>query len=106
MGKAAVLSEFEKGPIAMVLRLAASFSETSQLVGYTWPAVFSTFVQWINDKENSSRHLAVGLPTIINLHLTMFKIKRSITISPRVAEQYNVNFHSLTQQQTGECLAW
>lgn len=65
MGKAADLSEFDRGQIVMARRLGTSISETARLVGCSRPAVVSTYEKWLNDGETSSRRHGVGRPCVI-----------------------------------------
>ncbi|GBN62256.1 hypothetical protein AVEN_3795-1 [Araneus ventricosus] len=55
MGKAADLSEFDRGQIAMARRLGTSVTETAQLVGCSRSAAVSIHAKWINDGDTSSR---------------------------------------------------
>ncbi|GBO15963.1 hypothetical protein AVEN_31177-1 [Araneus ventricosus] len=49
MGKAADLSEFDRGQIVMARRLGTSITETVRLVGCSRYAVVSIHAKWIND---------------------------------------------------------
>ncbi|GBM76976.1 hypothetical protein AVEN_161458-1 [Araneus ventricosus] len=67
MGKAAALSEFDKGRIVMARRIGTSITETAQLVGCSRSAVVSIHTKWINDGDTSSRRQGegVGHPCVI-----------------------------------------
>ncbi|GBN23389.1 Transposable element Tc1 transposase [Araneus ventricosus] len=65
MGKAADLSEFDRGQIVMARRLGTSITETARLVGCTRSAVVSIHEKWINDGDTSSRRQGVGRPSVI-----------------------------------------
>ncbi|GBN19852.1 hypothetical protein AVEN_114560-1 [Araneus ventricosus] len=73
MGKAADLSEFDRGKIVMARRLGTSSTETTRLIGCSRYAVVS--IQWINDGDTSSRRQGVGRPRI-------FKEKRTSETVP------------------------
>ncbi|GBN96089.1 hypothetical protein AVEN_139060-1 [Araneus ventricosus] len=64
MGKAADLSEFDRGQIVMARRLRTSIAETARLVG-SRSAVVSIHAKWINDGDTSSRRQGVGRPRVI-----------------------------------------
>ncbi|GBM89131.1 hypothetical protein AVEN_153754-1 [Araneus ventricosus] len=53
MGKAADLSEFDRGQIVMARRLGTSITETARLVGCARSAVVSIHVKWINDGDTA-----------------------------------------------------
>ncbi|GBM24448.1 hypothetical protein AVEN_41096-1 [Araneus ventricosus] len=55
MGKAADVSEFDRGQIVMVRRLGTSIAETARLVGCSRSAVVSIHAKWINGGDTSSR---------------------------------------------------
>ncbi|GBN56628.1 hypothetical protein AVEN_264037-1 [Araneus ventricosus] len=65
MGKAAHLSEFDRGQIVMAQRLGTSITETARLVGCSRSAVVSIQEKWINDGDTSSRRQDVGRPRVI-----------------------------------------
>ncbi|GBM75942.1 hypothetical protein AVEN_125348-1 [Araneus ventricosus] len=65
MGKAADLSEFDRGQIVMARRLGTSITETARLVGCSRSAVVSIHAKWINDGDTSSRRQGVGRPHVI-----------------------------------------
>ncbi|GBM76409.1 Transposable element Tc1 transposase [Araneus ventricosus] len=65
MGKAANLSEFDRGQIALVRRLGSSITETARLVGFSRSAVVSIHAKWINDGDTSSRLQGVDRPRVI-----------------------------------------
>ncbi|GBL84506.1 hypothetical protein AVEN_117248-1 [Araneus ventricosus] len=65
MGKAANLSEFDRGQIVMAQILGTSITEIARLVGCSRSAVVSIHAKWINDGETSSRRQGVGRPRVI-----------------------------------------
>ncbi|GBM33763.1 hypothetical protein AVEN_47058-1 [Araneus ventricosus] len=65
MGKAADLSEFDRGQIVMARRLGTSITETALLVGCSRSAVVSIHAKWINDGDTSSRGQRVCRPRVI-----------------------------------------
>ncbi|GBL89354.1 hypothetical protein AVEN_225876-1 [Araneus ventricosus] len=65
MGKAAILSKFDRGQIVMALRLGTSITETARMVGCSRFAVVSIHAKWINDSDTSSRRQGVGHPRVI-----------------------------------------
>ncbi|GBM53728.1 hypothetical protein AVEN_159535-1 [Araneus ventricosus] len=65
MGKAADLSEFDRGQIVMAERLGTSITETARLVGCSRSAVVSIHAKWINEGDTSSRRQSVGHQRII-----------------------------------------
>ncbi|GBM26785.1 hypothetical protein AVEN_127745-1 [Araneus ventricosus] len=65
MGKAADLSEFDRGQIVMARRLGTIITETARLVGCSRSAVVSIHAKWINDGDTSSRHQGVCRPLVI-----------------------------------------
>ncbi|CAL1297709.1 unnamed protein product [Larinioides sclopetarius] len=65
MGKAAGLSDFDRGQIAMARRLGTSIFETARLVGCSLSTVVSTYAKWMNFGETSSRRHGVGRPHAI-----------------------------------------
>ncbi|GBO01000.1 hypothetical protein AVEN_229395-1 [Araneus ventricosus] len=65
MGKAADLSEFERGQIVMARRLGTSITDTARLVGCSRSAVVSFHAKRINDGDTSSRRQGVGRPRVI-----------------------------------------
>ncbi|GBM86946.1 hypothetical protein AVEN_266827-1 [Araneus ventricosus] len=64
MGKAADLSEFDRGQIVMARRLGTSITETARLVGCSRSADVSIHAKWINDGDTSSRRQGVGHPCV------------------------------------------
>ncbi|GFU99535.1 HTH_Tnp_Tc3_2 domain-containing protein [Trichonephila clavipes] len=60
MGKAADLSDFDRGQIVMARRLGTSISETARLVSCSRSTVVSTYAKWMNDGDISSRRHGVG----------------------------------------------
>ncbi|GBM59333.1 hypothetical protein AVEN_207089-1 [Araneus ventricosus] len=65
MGKAADLSEFDRGQIVMARRLGTSITETARLVGCSRFAVVCIHAKWINDGDTNSRRQGVGHPRVI-----------------------------------------
>ncbi|GBM70122.1 hypothetical protein AVEN_151582-1 [Araneus ventricosus] len=65
MGKAADLSEFDRGQIVMARRLGTSITETARLVACSRSVVVSIHAKWINDGDASSRRQGVGRPCVI-----------------------------------------
>ncbi|GBM71171.1 hypothetical protein AVEN_193851-1 [Araneus ventricosus] len=65
MGKAADLSEFDRGQIVVALRLETSITKTARLVGCSRSAVVNIHAKWINDGDTSSRRQGVGRPRVI-----------------------------------------
>ncbi|XP_042903926.1 uncharacterized protein [Parasteatoda tepidariorum] len=60
MGKAADLSDFDRGQIVMARILGTSISETARLVGCSRSTVVSTYAKWMIDSETSSRRHGFG----------------------------------------------
>ncbi|GBN50390.1 hypothetical protein AVEN_185885-1 [Araneus ventricosus] len=65
MGKAADLSEFDRGQIVMARRHGTSITETAQLVGCSRSAVVGIHAKCINDGDTSSRRQGVGRSRVI-----------------------------------------
>ncbi|GBN40717.1 hypothetical protein AVEN_12354-1 [Araneus ventricosus] len=65
MGKAADLSEFNRGQVVMARRLGTSITETARLVGCSRSAVVSIHAKLINDGGTSSRCQGVGRSRVI-----------------------------------------
>ncbi|GBM45215.1 hypothetical protein AVEN_63827-1 [Araneus ventricosus] len=65
MGKAADLSEFDRGQIVMARRLGTIITVTARLVGCSRSAVVSIHTKWINADDTSSRRQGVGRPRVI-----------------------------------------
>ncbi|GBM91025.1 hypothetical protein AVEN_198494-1 [Araneus ventricosus] len=65
MGKAADLSEFDRGQIVMARRLETSITLIARLIGCSRSAVVSTHAKWINDGDTSIRRQGVGRPRVI-----------------------------------------
>ncbi|GBM37857.1 hypothetical protein AVEN_193376-1 [Araneus ventricosus] len=65
MGKAADLSEFDRGQNVMARRLGTSITKTARLVGCSRSAIVSIHAKWINDSDTSSRRQGVGRPHVI-----------------------------------------
>ncbi|GBN23146.1 hypothetical protein AVEN_71592-1 [Araneus ventricosus] len=64
MGKAADVSEFDRGQIVMARRLGTSITETERLVGCSRSPLLA---KWINDGDTSNRHQGVGRPRVIKV---------------------------------------
>ncbi|GFY04022.1 HTH_Tnp_Tc3_2 domain-containing protein [Trichonephila clavipes] len=79
MGKAADLSDFDRGKIVMTRRLETSISETTRLVGCSLSTVVSTYAKWMHDGETRSRRHGVG-----RLHAIKEKGNRRL---PRMVKQ-------------------
>ncbi|GBN39129.1 hypothetical protein AVEN_20436-1 [Araneus ventricosus] len=65
MGKAADISEFDRGQIVIARRLGTSITETARLVGCFLSAVVSVHAKWINGADTSSRRQGIGRPRVI-----------------------------------------
>ncbi|GBM71453.1 hypothetical protein AVEN_127416-1 [Araneus ventricosus] len=65
MGKAADLSEFDRGQIVLARRLGTSNTETTRLEGCSRSAVVSIDAKWINDGDTSNRRQDVDRPRVI-----------------------------------------
>ncbi|GBM90766.1 hypothetical protein AVEN_188988-1 [Araneus ventricosus] len=91
MGKAADLSEFDKGKIVMARRLGTSISETARLVVCSRSAVVSIHAKWINDGDTSSTRQGVGRPRVI-------KEKRRQRLSRLVKQNRRQTVGQLTTQ--------
>ncbi|GBO09270.1 Transposable element Tc1 transposase [Araneus ventricosus] len=65
MGKAADLSEFDRGQIVMARRLGTSITETARLVGCSRSVVVNIHTKWINYDDTSSRRQGVGRLRVI-----------------------------------------
>ncbi|GBO10926.1 hypothetical protein AVEN_240179-1 [Araneus ventricosus] len=65
MGKAADLSEFDRGQIVMARSHGTSITETERMVGCSRSAVVSIHAKWINDGDTSSKRQGVGHPRVI-----------------------------------------
>ncbi|GBN34644.1 hypothetical protein AVEN_97129-1 [Araneus ventricosus] len=65
MGKAADLSEFDRGQIVMALRLGTSITETVRLGDSSRSAIVSIHAKWINDGDTRRRRQGVGRPRVI-----------------------------------------
>ncbi|GFT41184.1 transposable element Tcb1 transposase [Trichonephila clavipes] len=95
MGKAADLSNFDRGQIVMARSLGTSISETARVIGCSRSTVVSTYAKWINDSETSSRRHGVGRPHAIkeksHRRLSrMVKQNRSQTVAQLTAMQDQV----------------
>ncbi|GBL76573.1 hypothetical protein AVEN_274110-1 [Araneus ventricosus] len=93
MGKAADLSEFDRGQIVMARRLGTSITETAGLVGCSRSAVVGIHSKWINNGEISSRRQGVGCPRVIKEKgrrrlSRLVKQNRRQTVA-QLAAQYN-----------------
>ncbi|GBN30776.1 hypothetical protein AVEN_173526-1 [Araneus ventricosus] len=65
MGKAADVSEFDRGQIAMSRRLETIITETARLVDCSRSAIVSIHAKWIYDGDTGSRRQGVGRPRVI-----------------------------------------
>ncbi|GBN73912.1 hypothetical protein AVEN_193858-1 [Araneus ventricosus] len=65
MGKAADVSEFDRGLIVMARRLGMSIAESARLVVCSRSAIVSIHAKWINDGYTSSIRHGVGRPRVI-----------------------------------------
>ncbi|GBM92800.1 hypothetical protein AVEN_182817-1 [Araneus ventricosus] len=65
MGKAAVLSKFDRGQIVMARRLGTNITETARLVRCSRSADVSIHAKWINDGDTSSRQQGVCRPRVM-----------------------------------------
>ncbi|GBM47044.1 hypothetical protein AVEN_68365-1 [Araneus ventricosus] len=65
MGKAADLSELDRGQIVMARRLGTNITETARLVGCSRSAAVSIHEKLTNDGDTSSRLPGVGRPRVI-----------------------------------------
>ncbi|XP_055931880.1 uncharacterized protein LOC129962168 [Argiope bruennichi] len=95
MGKAADLSDCDRGQIVMARRLGTSISETARLVGCARSTVFSTYAKWMNGGESSSRRHGVGCP-----HAIKEKGRR------RLSRMVNQNRSQTVAQLTAQYNAW
>ncbi|GBM10427.1 hypothetical protein AVEN_60428-1 [Araneus ventricosus] len=104
MGKAADLSEFDRGHIVMAQRLGTSITETAQLVGCSRSAVLSIHAKWINDGYTSSRRQGVLCPCIIkekgHQRLSrLLKQNRRLTVA-QLTSQYNAGPSASVSEHT------
>ncbi|GBM96662.1 hypothetical protein AVEN_29480-1 [Araneus ventricosus] len=104
MGKAADLSEFDRGQIVMARRLGTSITETARLVGCSRSAVISIHAKWINDGDISSRRQGVGRPRVIKEKgrrrlSRLVKQNRSQTVDQLTA-QYNADPSASVSEHT------
>ncbi|XP_054711340.1 uncharacterized protein LOC129220929 [Uloborus diversus] len=95
MGKAADLSDFDRGQILMARRLGTSISETARLVSCSRLTVVSTYAKWMNDGETSSRRHGIGRP-----HAIEVKCRRRL--SRMVKQNQSQTVAQLTAQYNGE----
>ncbi|GBM47051.1 hypothetical protein AVEN_68371-1 [Araneus ventricosus] len=65
MGKAADLSELDRGQIVMARRLGTNITETARLVGCLRSAAVSIHEKLTNDGDASSKRPGVGRPRVI-----------------------------------------
>ncbi|GBM03371.1 hypothetical protein AVEN_256914-1 [Araneus ventricosus] len=91
MGKAAYLSEFDRGQIVMAQRLGTSITETARLVGCSRSAVVSIHAKWINDGDTNGRRQGVG-------HLFVIKEKAHRRLSCLVKQNQCQTVALLTAQ--------
>ncbi|GFW86552.1 transposable element Tcb2 transposase [Trichonephila clavipes] len=104
MGKAADLSDFDRGQIVMARRLGTSISETARVVGCLRSTVVSIYAKWMNDGETSNRRHGVGRPHAIkeksHRRLSrMMKQNRSHTVVQLTA-QYNAGLSRTVPEHT------
>ncbi|GBM06321.1 hypothetical protein AVEN_121367-1 [Araneus ventricosus] len=109
MGKAADLSEFDRGQIAMARRLGTSITETARLVGCSRSAVVSIHAKRINDGGTSSGRQGVGRPRVIKekgrrSQSSLIKQNWRQTVAHLTA-QYNAQVFRNTQF-SGHCWIW
>ncbi|XP_054708423.1 uncharacterized protein LOC129218225 [Uloborus diversus] len=104
MGKAADLSDYDRGQIVMARRLETSISETARLVGCSRPTVVRTYAKWMNDGETSSRRHGIGRPHTIEEKgrrrlSRMVKQNQSQTVAQLTA-QYNAGPSRIVLEHT------
>ncbi|GFS65721.1 transposable element Tcb1 transposase [Trichonephila clavipes] len=104
MGKAADLSDFDRGQIVMVRRLGASISETARVVGCSRSIVVSTYAKGMDDCETSSRRHGAGCPHA-NKEKRYRRLPRMVkqNLSQTVAQltaQYNVGLCRTVSKHT------
>ncbi|GBN01620.1 hypothetical protein AVEN_228816-1 [Araneus ventricosus] len=104
MGKAADLSECDRGKIVMARRLGTSIIEIARQVGCSRSTVVSIHAKWINDGGTSSRRQGVGRPRVIKEkgsrrlpHLV--KQNRRQTVAQLTA-QYNAGLSASISEHT------
>ncbi|GBL69354.1 hypothetical protein AVEN_14215-1 [Araneus ventricosus] len=94
MGKAADLSEFDRGQIVMARRLGTSITETARLVSCSQSAIVSIREKWINGGDTSSRRQSFG-----RLRLIKEKGRR------RLSRSVKQNRRQIVAQLTAQCNA-
>ncbi|XP_015916680.2 uncharacterized protein [Parasteatoda tepidariorum] len=104
MGRAADISDFDRGQIVMTRRLRTSISETARLLGCSRSTVVSNYAKWMNDGETSSRRHGVGRPHAIKdkgrRRLSrLVKQNRSQTVAQLIA-QYNAGSSRILSEHT------
>ncbi|GBM88474.1 hypothetical protein AVEN_144796-1 [Araneus ventricosus] len=104
MGKAADLSEFDRGQIVMAQRLGTSNTETARLVGCSRSAVVSIHAKLINDGDTRSRSQGVGRPRVIKEKgrrrlFRLVKQNRRQTVA-QLAAQYNAGPSASVSEHT------
>ncbi|GBN10362.1 hypothetical protein AVEN_58293-1 [Araneus ventricosus] len=104
MGKAADLSEFDRGQIVMARRLGKSITETARLVGCSRSAVVSNHAKWINDGDTSNRRQGVRRPRVMKETgrrslSRLVKQNRRQTVAQRTA-QYNAGPSASVSEHT------
>ncbi|GBL78668.1 hypothetical protein AVEN_65240-1 [Araneus ventricosus] len=104
MGKAADLSEFDRGQIVMARRLGMNITETARLVGCSRSAVVSIHAKWINDGDTSSRRQGVGPPRVMKekgrrILSRLAKQNRRQTVAQLTA-QYNADPNASVSEHT------
>ncbi|GBN39522.1 hypothetical protein AVEN_124145-1 [Araneus ventricosus] len=104
MGKAADLSEFDRGQIRMARRSGTSITETARLVGCSRSAVVSIHAKCLNDGGTSSRCQVVGRPRVIkekgHRRLSrLVKQNRRLTMAQLTA-QYNAGPSASVSEHT------
>ncbi|GBN37285.1 hypothetical protein AVEN_160868-1 [Araneus ventricosus] len=104
MGKAADLSELDRGQIVMARRLGTSLTETARLVDCSRSAVVSIHAKWIDDGDTSSRRQGVGRPRVIKEKgrrrlFLLVKRNRRLTVAQLTA-QYNAGPSASVSENT------
>ncbi|GBM05613.1 hypothetical protein AVEN_202246-1 [Araneus ventricosus] len=109
MGKAADLSEFDRGQIVMARRLGTSITETARLVGCLRSAVVSIHAKWINDGGTSSRRQGDGRPRVIKekkrRRLSRL-VKQNRRQTVQLTAQYNAGPSANVSEHTVQRTLW